>query len=138
MERKGSKQLYNKLLFIYTAVNVCVVLALMFYFWNSTRNSYLERNQEYLHRMHEEAVEYVNDCRDISTYLHEELYKSNMEMNDLLHYLTDAPEKYQEYRLVGSPVSLIIKFMIPMCLCRCFDLWRNRRGRTDSFSGSRY
>ena len=22
--------------------------------------------------------------------------------------------------------------------CRCFDLWRNRRGRTDSFSGSRY
>ena len=99
MERKGSKQLYNKLLFIYTAVIVCVVLALMFYFWNSTRNSYLERNQEYLHRMHEEAVEYVNDCRDISTYLHEELYKSNMEMNDLLHYLTDAPEKYQEYRL---------------------------------------
>ena len=99
MERKGSKQLYNKLLFIYTAVIACVVLALMFYFWNSTRNSYLERNQEYLHRMHEEAVEYVNDCRDISTYLHEELYKSNMEMNDLLHYLTDAPEKYQEYRL---------------------------------------
>ena len=99
MERKGSKQLYNKLLFIYTAVIACVVLALMFYFWNSTRNRYLERNQEYLHRMHEEAVEYINDCRDISTYLHEELYKSNMEMNDLLHYLTDAPEKYQEYRL---------------------------------------
>ena len=99
MERKGSKQLYNKLLFIYTAVIVCVVLALMFYFWNSTRNRYLERNQEYLHRMHEEAVEYINDCIDISTYLHEELYKSNMEMNDLLHYLTDAPEKYQEYRL---------------------------------------
>lgn len=100
MERKGSKQLYNKLLFIYTAVIVCVVLALMFYFWNSTRNSYLERNQEYLHRMHEEAVEYVNDCRDISTYLHEELYKSNMEMNDLLHYLTDAPENIRNIVLI--------------------------------------
>lgn len=99
MEKKGSKQLYNKLLFIYTAVIASVVLALMFSFWNSTRNRYLERNQEYLHRMHEEAVEYINDCRDISTYLHEELYKSNMEMNDLLHYLTDNPEKYQEYRL---------------------------------------
>ena len=99
MEKKGSKQLYNKLLFIYTAVIASVVLALMFSFLNSTRNRYLERNQEYLHRMHEEAVEYINDCRDISTYLHEELYKSNMEMNDLLHYLTDNPEKYQEYRL---------------------------------------
>ena len=93
MERKGSKQLYNKLLYIYTIVIACVVLALMFYFWNSTRNRYLERNREYIQMMQEEAVEYINDCRDISTYLHEELYKSNMEMNDLLHYLTDDSEQ---------------------------------------------
>lgn len=99
MERKGSKQLYNKLLFIYTVVIACVVFALMFYFWNSTRNRYLERNQEYIQMMHEEAVEYINVCRDISDYLHEELYKSNMEMNDLIHYLTNDPEEYQEYRL---------------------------------------
>lgn len=99
MERKGSKQLYNKLLFIYTAVIACVVLALTFYFWNSTRNRYLERNQESMQRMHEEAAAYINDCRDISAYLHEELYKSNMEMYDLLHYLTDDPGEYQEYRL---------------------------------------
>lgn len=99
MEKKGSKQLYNKLLLIYTVVIACVVLALMFYFWNSTRNRYLERNQENIRRMHEEAVEYINSCRDISTYLHEELYKSNMEMNDLLHYLTNDHEEYQEYRL---------------------------------------
>lgn len=99
MEKKGSKQLYNKLLLIYTVAIACVVLALMFYFWNSTRNRYLERNQENIRRMHEEAVEYINSCRDISTYLHEELYKSNMEMNDLLHYLTDDHEEYQEYRL---------------------------------------
>lgn len=99
MERKGSKQLYNKLLYIYTIVIACVVLALMFYFWNSTRNRYLERNREYIQMMQEEAVEYINDCRDISTYLHEELYKSNMEMNDLLHYLTDDSEQYQKYRL---------------------------------------
>jgi len=99
MERKGSKQLYNKLLFIYTAVIACVVLTLMFYFWNSTRNRYLERNREYIQMMYKEAVEYMNDCREISDYLHEELYKSNMEINDLLHYLKDEPEKYQEYRL---------------------------------------
>lgn len=99
MERKGSKQLYNKLLLIYTAVIACVVLALMLFFWNSTKNRYLERNQEYIQMMHEEAVEYIKNCRNISDYIHEELYKSNIEMNDVLHYLTDDPEKYQEYRL---------------------------------------
>lgn len=50
--------------------------------------------------MHEEAVEYINDCRDISTYLHEELYKSNMEMNDLLHYLTDALKNIRNIVLI--------------------------------------
>ena len=49
--------------------------------------------------MHQEATEYLNSCGGISDYLHEELYKSNMEMNDLLHYLTDDPEEYQKYRL---------------------------------------
>lgn len=99
MERKSSKQLYNKLLFIYTAVIFCIVLALMIYFWNSMRNRYLESNLEYLQRMHEEAVEYIEDCGDVADYLHEELYKSDMEMKDLIHYLTDDPEDYQKYRL---------------------------------------
>lgn len=99
MERKSSKQLYNKLLFIYTAVIFCVVLALMVYFFNSMRNRYLESNLEYAERMHEEAVRFVEDCADVADYLHEELYKSDMEMNDLIHYLTDNPEEYQKYRL---------------------------------------
>lgn len=99
MERKSSKQLYNKLLFIYTAVIFCVVLAMMIYFWNSLRNRYLENNLERMQRMHEDAVEYIEDCADVSDYLHEELYKSDMEMKDLIHYLTDAPEDYQKYRL---------------------------------------
>lgn len=99
MERKSSKQLYNKLFFIYTAVIFCVVLALMVYFFNSMRNRYLESNLEYAERMHEEAVRFVEDCADVADYLHEELYKSDMEMNDLIHYLTDNPEEYQKYRL---------------------------------------
>lgn len=99
MERKSSKQLYNKLLFIYTAVIFCVVLILMVYFWNSLRNRYLENNLDRMQRMQEEAEEYIKGCADAADYLHEELYKSDMELKDLLHYLTDTPEDYQRYRL---------------------------------------
>jgi len=99
MEKKSSKQLYNKLLFIYTAVIFCIVLALTIYFWNSMQNRYLESNLEYVERMHEEAVGYVEDCAEIADYLHGELYKSDMELNDLVHYLADDMETYHEYRL---------------------------------------
>ena len=99
MEKKGSKQLYTKLLFTYTAVLVCVVVALMLYFTNSMRQGRLENNRERMEIMHEEASAYLEECRSIADYLHEDLYKSNMELNDLIHYLTDSPEAYQEYRL---------------------------------------
>lgn len=99
MERKGSKQLYNKLLFLYTGVVICVLLALMFYFFNSTKKGYLERNQEYMQLMHRDAVNYIDNCLETAGYLHEGLYGSNMEMSDLIHYLQDSPEAYQQYRL---------------------------------------
>ena len=99
MEKKSSKQLYNKLLFIYTAVILCVVFSLMVYFLNSLKNRYRERNLENLQRMQEEAVSYMQDCAKAADYLHGELYRSDMEMKDLLHYLTDTPEEYQKYRL---------------------------------------
>ncbi len=99
MEEKSPKQLYGKLLFIYTAVIACVVLTLVGYFWNSTRNRYLEQNQADMERMQEEAEDYILECKKTADYLHEELYKSNMEMNDLLAYLSQTPEEYQKYRL---------------------------------------
>lgn len=99
MERKNTKQLHNKLLFTYTAVIVCVVLALMTYFYNSMKNRYLENNLEYMQMMHTEAQEYLEACSDQADYVHEGLYQSNMEIRDVIHYLTDSPEEYQEYRL---------------------------------------
>ena len=99
IEKKSPKQLYNKLLFIYTAVIVCVVLALMIYFTTSMRQRYLENNLEYLQMVHEEAVKYIEECADAADYVHEELYNSNMELKDVLHYLLDSPEDYQKYRL---------------------------------------
>lgn len=37
METKSPKQLYKKLFFIYTAILVCAISALVIYFFNSTR-----------------------------------------------------------------------------------------------------
>lgn len=110
MGKKSSKQLYNKLLFTYTAVIFCVVFVLMLYFWNSMRNRYQENSLEHLQMMQEEAVQYVKTCREVSDYLHEELYKSDMEMKDLLHYLTDDPEEYQQYRLDAYSKNYLLAY----------------------------
>lgn len=99
MDIRGSKQLYNKLLFIYTTILVCAIAALVVYFFNSTRNRFLEQNLNYTEMMSESAVSYLEDTKDIAEYIHEDLYKSNMELNDALHYMSDEPEHYQKYRL---------------------------------------
>lgn len=99
MEIKSSKQLYNKLLFIYTVILVCVVSALVTYFYNSTKNRFLEQRLNYTEMMNESAVRYLEESSDIAEYIHEDLYKSNMELKDALHYMTEEPADYQKYRL---------------------------------------
>lgn len=99
MEIKGSKQIYHKLFFIYTSILVCVISALVIYFFNSTRNRFLEQNLNYTEMMDESAGSYLEETSDIAEYIHEDLYKSTMELNDALHYITDEPAVYQKYRL---------------------------------------
>ncbi len=99
MEIKSSKQLYNKLLFIYTVILVCVVSALVTYFYHSTKNRFLEQRLNYTEMMNESAALYLEESSDIAEYIHEDLYKSNMELKDALHYMTEEPADYQKYRL---------------------------------------
>lgn len=99
MEIKGSRQLYNKLLFIYTAILVCVVSALVLYFFTSTRNRFLEQRLSYTEMMNESAVSYLEECSEAAEYIHEDLYKSGMVLQDAMHYMTEAPSEYQKYRL---------------------------------------
>lgn len=80
MEIRGSKQLYNKLLFIYTVILVCVVSALMIYFFSSTKNRFLEQRLNYTEMMNESAASYLEESSDIAEYIHEDLYKSDMEL----------------------------------------------------------
>lgn len=99
MEMKSSRQLYKKLLFLYTAILVCVVLALVIYFYTSTKNRFLEQRLNYTGMMNESAAAYLEECRDIAEYIHEDLYKSGMELSDVLRYLTEEPWDYQRHRL---------------------------------------
>lgn len=99
MEIKGSRQLYNKLFFIYTVILVCVVSVLVIYFFTSTRNRFLKERLNYTEMMKESAISYLEDSSDIAEYIHEDLYKSNMELEDALHYMSAEPSEYQKYRL---------------------------------------
>lgn len=99
MDRKGSKQLYNKLLFIDTVILVCAISAMVTYFYTSTKNRFLEQNLNYTEMMSESVASYLEDSSDIAEYIHEDLYKSDMELKDALHYMTDDPSDYQKYRL---------------------------------------
>ena len=65
METKSQKQLYHKLFFIYTAILVCAISALVIYFFNSTRNRFLEQSLSYTEIMSETAVSYLEDTSDI-------------------------------------------------------------------------
>ena len=99
MEIKGSRQLYKKLFYIYTAILACVILSLMVYFFTSTRKRFLERNLNYTEMMGESAAAYIKETSDIAEYIHEDLYKSAMELNDALHYMADEPSDYLRHRL---------------------------------------
>ncbi|MCI9173414.1 MAG: sensor histidine kinase [Lachnospiraceae bacterium] len=99
MEIKTSGQLYRKLFYIDTVILCCVVLAMTVSFFSSTRNRFLEQNLNYMEMMSESADSYLEETSDIAEYVHEDLYKSGMELNDALHYLTDGPADYQKYRL---------------------------------------
>lgn len=99
MEVKGSKQLYHKLFFIYTMILVCAISALVIFFLNSTRNRFLEQSLSYTEMMNESAVSYLEETADIAEFIHEDLYNSSMEQSDVLHYLTDEPDAYQQFRL---------------------------------------
>ena len=99
MEMKSSKQLYKKLFFIYTVILVCVVVALVGYFFTSTKRRFLEQRRNYTEMMNESAAVYLEESADIAEYIHEDLYKSHMELRDALHYMTEEPSDYQKYRL---------------------------------------
>ncbi len=99
MDRKGTKRLYSKLSYIYTAILVCAISILVFYFYRSTKNRVLEQNMSYTSMLCESVQSYLEDTSDMADYIHSDLYKSDMELWDVLHYMSDEVPDYLRYRL---------------------------------------
>lgn len=99
MGKKSPKQLFTKLFYRYTAMLVCIVLALAVYFISSTRSRILETNLHYRDLMEEEASAYVEECSQTTGYILSELYQSSDILTDLLAYFKNSSQDYQKYRL---------------------------------------
>lgn len=108
MPKKGYRQLYYKLFYNYTIVIVCIVLALMIYFMSIIRSKILETNLNYMKMIEDETIQYLEDSSKIVDNINNELYQSELALDDLLHYIEYEDEEYQIYRLntyIGSNIS---------------------------------
>lgn len=99
MEKRKPKQLYSKLFWTYTVIVLCIVAALSIYFISVSRKRILESNMEAMERISESASDYIEETARIADYIHEDLYRSKSELEDLLAYFHLEPEVYQRYYL---------------------------------------
>lgn len=99
MSVKSSGQLYKKLLYICSAVIICVVLALMTYFISSTRLRILDSDMAYAKMLSEDVSNYVKESSEIADYIISDLYKSSIELNDMVSFLQKDPDEYLKDRL---------------------------------------
>ena len=99
MKIKRPKQLYFRMFCTYTAIILCIVVVLVVYFISDARKRLLDSNREGTERIHAQALGYMEDIRQAADYIHQDLYRSPSELNDLLEYFRLEPEAYQEYML---------------------------------------
>lgn len=97
--KKGSRHIYRRLLLVYTAILVGVVVLLVLYFISELRQQARETNLEYMEMEGTEGREYILDSMEDAEHIHSSLYNSYDEFNDLYHYLSDEIDVYMEYRL---------------------------------------
>lgn len=97
--KRGSRQLYRKMLLVYTAVLVSVVILLVLYFISGSRQQAGETNQEYMKLAGKEARDYILQSSGDTEHIMSGLYNSYTELNDLCRYLSDSIEDYMKYRL---------------------------------------
>lgn len=99
MKKKRPAQLYFKMFWSYTAIVVCIVSALVFYFISDSQKRILENNRQAMERINREAADYIEDTESISDYLFQDLYRTETELEDLLAYLSMESEEYLRYGL---------------------------------------
>lgn len=109
--RKGSRQLYRKMSFLYTAVLVCVVGLLAMYSISESKQQVQMTNQEYMRMAGKEARDYLVEVSDIADNIHATLYNSYTELDDLCHYLRDDTDEYMKYRLDNYGESASVSYV---------------------------
>lgn len=99
MPKKSPKHIFKKLFYSYSAVILCIVLALVLYFISSTRSRLQATNLNYMKMMNEKSVSYLEECEEKARQMQNELYQSEALLDDLVHYLQSDEEEYWKYRL---------------------------------------
>lgn len=96
---KSQNQLFGKLFYRYTVITIVIVLSLVGYFIYMTKLRIRDTNLDYMNRMAEEAVDYIESCAGIVDNIHSDLYQAPGILADLLKYFRSGEEEYQRYRL---------------------------------------
>ena len=91
--------LYVKMFCTYSAIIICIVTVLTLYFISDSKKRLLESNRELVERTGRQALDYIEETGRAADYIYRDLYRSSLELNDLLEYLRREPEEYVEYSL---------------------------------------
>ena len=91
--------LYVKMFCTYSAIIICIVTVLTLYFISDSKKRLLESNRELVERTGRQAFDYIEETGRAADYIYRDLYRSSLELNDLLEYLRREPEEYVEYSL---------------------------------------
>lgn len=99
MRKRNHNQLYVKLFRTYTIVLLCVVIALILYFYRVSTMRMLESNMEKMEQVNSACADYIEETQGITSFIYQDLYRSHSVLEDLYAYLEMEPEAYQEYSL---------------------------------------
>ncbi len=97
--KRDSRQLFRKLQLVYTLVLVCAVGLLAAYSLSASKRQVRETNLEYMGMAGTEARDYILQCAGDADYVHNILYNSHNDLEELRHYICDDVEDYIRFRL---------------------------------------
>lgn len=94
-----SRQLFRRLQFVYTLVLVCAVGLLAAYSLSASKRQTQETDLEYMKMAGTGARDYILGCLSDTDYIHNILYNSYNDLEELQHYISDEVDAYMEFRL---------------------------------------
>ncbi len=94
-----SRQLFRKLQLVYTLILVCAVGLLAAYSLSASKIQTQETNLEYMKMVGTGVRDYILECLENTDYIHNILYNSYNDLEELQHYISDDVDEYIKFRL---------------------------------------